>query len=69
MKKEVESMKRDKERMSERQTELAMALKDLTDDYKLAKDENERLRERITTYERPSHKHANVSKLSIQPVS
>ena len=47
LKKEVDSVKMDKDKMSERQAELAMALKDVSEDLKLQKDENERLKERI----------------------
>ena len=47
LKKEVDTVKRDKDKMSERQAELAMALKDVSEDLKLQKDENERLKERI----------------------
>ncbi len=47
LKKEVDTVKRDKDKMSERQAELALALKDVSEDLKIQKDENERLKERI----------------------
>lgn len=47
-------MKRDKDRMSERQSELALALKEVTEDFKLQQYENERLREKILCFERNS---------------
>lgn len=50
--KEVELLKKDRERMSERQSELALALKEVSEDFKLQKDENSRLRDKINHYER-----------------
>jgi chromosome segregation ATPase len=52
LKKEVDTVKRDKDKMSERQAELALALKDVSEDLKFQKDENDRLKERISQYER-----------------
>lgn len=35
LKKDVEQLKKDKERMVDRNSDLALALKDMTEDYKL----------------------------------
>jgi len=45
-------LKREKERIVDRSSELALALKEATEDFKLQKDENERLRERLFIYEK-----------------
>lgn len=47
-------MKREKDKMSERQAEMALALKDVTEDFKIQREENDRLKERISIYERQS---------------
>lgn len=54
MKREIESLKRDKERLVDRNSDLALALKEATEDFKLQKEENERVRERLYIYERSS---------------
>jgi hypothetical protein len=66
LKKECEQLKREKERMSERQAELAMALKEVSDDYKLQKEENERLRERLNLCERQASQYKQLQSQSSQ---
>jgi len=52
MRKDIENLKREKERLVDRNSDLALAIKDQTEDYKLQREENERLRERLYMYER-----------------
>jgi len=47
LRKELEHLKREKERQSERLSDLALALKEVTDDLRHQKEENERLRGRL----------------------
>eukprot|EP00347_Sterkiella_histriomuscorum_P016871 403351526 len=54
LRRDVEQLKKDKERMVDRNSDLALALKDMTEDYKLQREENERLKERLFLYERNS---------------
>ena len=54
MKKEVDNLKREKERIVDKNSDLVLALTEVTEDYKLQKEENERLKERIFIYERSS---------------
>ena len=52
LRKDIENLKREKERLVDRNSDLALALKDQTEDYQLQREENERLRERLYMYER-----------------
>lgn len=52
LKKEVDGLKKEKERLLDKNSDIAMALKEITEDYRLHKEENDRLRERIFLYER-----------------
>jgi hypothetical protein len=52
LKKELGQTIRENERMMDRQSELAFAYEEVTEDLKLTKLENDRLRERISIYDR-----------------
>lgn len=52
LKREIDSLKKEKEKVVDRNSDLALALKELTDDFKIQKDENDRLKERLFIYER-----------------
>jgi len=65
MRKDIENLKREKERLVDRNSDLALAIKDQTEDYKLQREENERLRERLYMYER---NNANQSQILFTPV-
>jgi hypothetical protein len=47
LKKDLENVKREKERMCDKYAELAIALKEVTDDLRQSKEEHERLKERL----------------------
>ena len=47
LKKDLENVKREKERMCDKYAELAIALKEVTDELRQSKEENERLRDRV----------------------
>ncbi|CDW75884.1 UNKNOWN [Stylonychia lemnae] len=65
MRKEIDTLKREKERLVDRNSDLALALKDQTEDYKILREENERLRERLFMYER---NQCNQSQILFTPV-
>ena len=50
--KELESVKREKEKMCDKYAEMAMALKDVTEELRQAKDEKELAKDKSKTYER-----------------
>jgi hypothetical protein len=69
LKRDIDMLKREKERIVDRNSDLALALKEVTEDFKLQKDECERLRERLNIYEKnqmvmpPSRQSAYVPPL------
>ncbi len=52
LRREIEGLKKEKERLVDKNSDLALALKESTEDYKLQKDENDRLKERLYLHER-----------------
>ena len=69
LKREIDLLKREKEKLVDRSSELALALKEATEDFKLQKDENERLRERLCIYEKnhcaPTRGNSHVPPLKL----
>ena len=59
IRKELEFVKRDKERLIEKNSDLSLAMKEISDDFKLYKEENERLKERIYINERSALTNVN----------
>lgn len=48
----IEQLRNDKEKLVDRNSDLALALKDMTEDYKKQKEENDKIKERLYLFER-----------------
>ena len=52
LRRELDSLKKEKERLVDRNSELALALKDVTEDYRQQREESDRLREKLSSFDR-----------------